>query len=545
MNFSKGVNFLLLSIMFFGCSSGDNTPGIPVEPGMDQEDPVAVSDHLTTSENQTLLIQDLLDNDTVYEYARITAINTETEKGGSVEDNGDDTYTYTPSQDYIGEDTFEYTICDNASTPNCSSATVTVEITAAELHVHDDFYETQEDRELVIRNALSNDGLVEGAAISSVNTKDTEGTVVLESNGDLTFTLATGFDGEDVFIYTVCNADGSTCHAATVTVTVIDEGSPVAIDDQIVIYASSTGTTTDNLLENDELVDDAELTAIYNSGSQGTVLLNEDGTVSYDPSGFVGEDFFSYTLCDDDSPQTCVTAQVTVTVIEPVSFNIPSDLTDYYEDLVFSDNGDLNYQVLSEITAEQHTTTLSYGQRHEYLYDADEDLANPDNVILIYSGESRYWREYTSGNNSYSPQTFNTEHIYPQSHLTSSKSVTDLHHLRVADASVNSQRSNHPYTEGSGGYELINGSEWYPGDKWKGDMARMVLYLNVRYGETFEKVGNLELFLKWNAEDPVSEFERQRQSVISGAQGNRNPFIDNPYLATLIWGGEAAENFWE
>ena len=43
---------------------------------------------------------------------------------------------------------------------------------------------------------------------------------------------------------------------------------------------------------------------------------------------------------------------------------------------------------------------------------------------------------------------------------------------------------------------------------------------------------------------PVSAFEIQRNNVIEGAQGNRNPFIDNPYLATLIWGGNPAENKW-
>lgn len=73
----------------------------------------------------------------------------------------------------------------------------------------------------------------------------------------------------------------------------------------------------------------------------------------------------------------------------------------------------------------------------------------------------------------------------------------------------------------------------------------MLFYLNVRYGETFEKVGDLDLFLKWNVDDPVSAFEEQRNAVIEGAQGVRNPFIDNPYIATLLWGGPAAENKWQ
>lgn len=79
----------------------------------------------------------------------------------------------------------------------------------------------------------------------------------------------------------------------------------------------------------------------------------------------------------------------------------------------------------------------------------------------------------------------------------------------------------------------------------KGDVARIVLYVNMYYDEPISDVGDIETFLKWNVEDPVSEFELQRNDVIEDAQGNRNPFIDNPYLATLIWGGEPAENTWE
>ncbi len=74
----------------------------------------------------------------------------------------------------------------------------------------------------------------------------------------------------------------------------------------------------------------------------------------------------------------------------------------------------------------------------------------------MYSGESRYWEEYTSGTNPYSPQTFNTEHVYPQSILSSSDAVTDLHHLRSCAESVNGNRLNYPFTDGSGTYQLVN-----------------------------------------------------------------------------------------
>ena len=53
-----------------------------------------------------------------------------------------------------------------------------------------------------------------------------------------------------------------------------------------------------------------------------------------------------------------------------------------------------------------------------------------------------------------------------------------------------------------------------------------------------------DVFLNWNFSDPVSEFEETRNNSIANVQGNRNPFIDNPYLATLIWNGPAAEDKW-
>src|SRR5690606_15581985 len=93
------------------------------------------------------------------------------------------------------------------------------------------------------------------------------------------------------------------------------------------------------------------------------------------------------------------------------------------------------------------------------------------------------------------------------------------------------------------------------------DVARMVMYMYVRYGNRClpKNVGigdavatdsnMIDLFLQWNAEDPVSPYEDNRNTYLGNAsnaygQGNRNPFIDNPYLATMIWGGTPAENRW-
>ncbi|MCK9537347.1 MAG: endonuclease, partial [Bacilli bacterium] len=50
--------------------------------------------------------------------------------------------------------------------------------------------------------------------------------------------------------------------------------------------------------------------------------------------------------------------------------------------------------------------------------------------------------------------------------------------------------------------------------------------------------GRLSVLLRWNKEDPVDNFERNRNEVIYGYQNNRNPFIDYPHFADLIWGEE-------
>lgn len=229
---------------------------------------------------------------------------------------------------------------------------------------------------------------------------------------------------------------------------------------------------------------------------------------------------------------------------EQVEYHIPEHLRAYYADLEFPTRSAGLYEAVAVHTIGKHTNFLSYGERHNFLYDADADPDNTEQVILIYSGESRDRREWTSPNNPHSIQSFNTEHVYPQSMLEGG-AVNDLHILRVVDARVNSQRSNRPFDAGSGDYKLLDDFRFFPGEEWRGDVARMVMYMNVRYDEPFEDVGNLQLFLEWNAMDPVSELEEQRNLIIMGAQGNRNPFIDNPHLATRIWGGPEAENRWK
>jgi endonuclease I/dihydroxyacetone kinase DhaKLM complex PTS-EIIA-like component DhaM len=532
----KKYIYVSFIVMLFACGGSEDNPII--------EPPVAVNDTATTVENTPVTI-DVLSNDTLKNNATLNDFSSASANNGLVREISNK-LIYTPADNFIGTDTFTYTICDGLSTPNCATATVTVTVTDVGNPVAvDDAFDIVENTTNTFE-ILINDTLVDGALLSSINNALTNGTVILNNDNTITYTAPNGFSGEDTFTYTICDTDATpSCATATVTFNVTDEGNPTAVDDAITVVKNQV-TSINEILDNDTLIDDTVLSSINDSASSGTLILNNNGTLTYEPAtDFVGEDTFTYTICDDDAPtNTCATATVTISVITPVSFNIPASLTDYYSGVVFTEDSNLMKNEIELVTKSKHTTILTYAQRHQYLYNADEDLNNADNVILMYSSESRYWEEYTSGTNSYSPQTFNTEHVYPQSRLVAADAVTDLHHLRSCDATVNSDRLNYPFTDGSGIYKLV-GESWFPGDEWKGDVARMILYLNIRYGETFSKVGSLELFLKWNREDPVSAFEEQRNTVIFSAQGNRNPFIDNPYLATLIWGGEAAENKWQ
>ncbi len=357
-----------------------------------------------------------------------------------------------------------------------------------------DTFQVTEDTPTTLPNFLSNDTYNSSNVTVTFDALSTNQGTIVKNNNQYTYTSAKSFVGSDTFTYTICSTiQTNNCETATVRINVTDQGNPSVTNDSYTTPKNSVITISD-FLSNDTLIDDAKIESISNDGTAGTIVLNNDNTITYTPqNNFIGNDTFTYTVCDDDATKSCATGTITIDIKEVIAFNIPSDLVDYYKDIYFTSDKSSNYNVLKQLLTQTHSNQLSYGQRHNYLYNADEDISNTANVILMYSGESRDEREYSSSTNSHSTQTFNTEHVYPKSKLTSSTAEADLHHLRSCDAGVNSSRSNYSFIDGSGDYKK-EGSTWFPGDEWKGDIARMVFYLNARYGETFDKVGTLELF---------------------------------------------------
>ncbi len=247
----------------------------------------------------------------------------------------------------------------------------------------------------------------------------------------------------------------------------------------------------------------------------------------------------------------------------------PVELQSYYSGVNFSTTGMTLKTALSNKTIDKHTNTLSYSQVWDALMVTDEDPNNSSKVLLVYGyndtdGDITNDRSRAKNQNGGGVGDWNREHIYAKSlgtpNLGTSGPGADAQMLRPSDVQRNGERGSKLFNAGSGNSGNSNGG-WYPGDEWKGDCARIVMYMYIRYGSrclpTNVGIGSsastpddmISLFLQWNAEDPVSAIEIARNDYHANtsntyAQGNRNPFIDNPYLATVIWGGPAAQNRW-
>jgi endonuclease I len=223
------------------------------------------------------------------------------------------------------------------------------------------------------------------------------------------------------------------------------------------------------------------------------------------------------------------------------SFYFVAQVHPYYNSIDFSLPSTQVQSQLRSLISSTHNP-LSYSNTYDWIRLTDQDPQNTNNVILLYNGLSVNKNYTLGGGNTTNPEIWNREHVYPQS-MINAPADADLHHLRACDAVINNNRGNLPFTIGNGQYGVVN-SAWYPGDEWRGDVARMIFYMYLRYNEPIEDMGLLSTFLTWNVIDPVSDFERHRNQTIQGAQGNRNPFIDQPYLATYFWGGDPAEDSW-
>lgn len=229
--------------------------------------------------------------------------------------------------------------------------------------------------------------------------------------------------------------------------------------------------------------------------------------------------------------------QIEVYILQDFAFEIDMD---YYQEALNLYGNALRIKLNNIINSD--LTPLLYGDARDILQESDEDPDNPDNIILVYTG-------YSVDSTWDGGLTWNREHTWPQSRLGEGVSytndtpsrATDLHNLKPSDPDENAYRSNDYFGTISSSYIYL------PRDEVKGDIARILFYMatmytdltlnNNAYSDSEDKtMGLLSILLEWNQSDPVDDFERNRNNVIYSYQGNRNPFIDYPEFADLIWG---------
>jgi endonuclease I len=184
-------------------------------------------------------------------------------------------------------------------------------------------------------------------------------------------------------------------------------------------------------------------------------------------------------------------------------------------------------------------TNITYGNaRYDIpLFDADPSQAS--NVLLVYS--------QLSVNGTWdNGVTWNREHVFPQSLMgvttvnSDRHKGADYHNLKPESPSVNSSRGNKYFAE------TTTTTSYAPPESVRGDVARILFYMVTMWPELslvditsgdpqLYQMAQLSLLVKWHHEDPVDSFEVNRNNIIYGLQGNRNPYIDHDELVCRVW----------
>lgn len=345
-----GASLRIVSVFLPNVAANDTTISVTIESPLNNGDSFmaagAVEVNISCDNSPPIAVNDILN--TVIDIAaggnvltndfdpdgNPLSVNTTPVSGptnGTLSLNSDGSYVYTPGSGFTGTDMFSYQVCDNGTPALCDTGNVTIEVRQNTLandapFANDDAYLTFVDAG-INSNLLANDGDPDGDNLI-INTTPVSGpangTLVINNDGTFSYTPASGYEGEDSFVYEICD-DGtpSMCDQATVTIRVIKDpngnqnDAPVAVDDALVLFENSSADG--NLSLNDYDPNANNLT--YNTSpiagpSHGTVIINSDGSFTYTPNaGYVGPDNFIYEVCDDGTPSLCAKATAYLTVM--------------------------------------------------------------------------------------------------------------------------------------------------------------------------------------------------------------------------------------
>jgi uncharacterized protein (TIGR02145 family) len=295
----------------------------------------AVHDEATTYVNQSVS-GNVVTNDFDYYNGPLTVIwenglKNGTFTGGTIPPNG--YYTYQPNTDFVGQDTVYYMVENDCGLRSIAALIITVlpippdpDDVLPPIALDNDY--VIEINNILHGNVLDNDENPnnDGSTISvTENTQPMFGTVVVDANGNFTYTPNTDYVGADEFEYVIClNTPTGYCDTATVRIRVVnrDDLTIIAANDNYSVPMYDTlRVTIPGILINDiypeDLDEPLEVTLLEDQNVQyGTLTFNNDGTFEYIPNnGFMGTDGFGYEICATKNDTTvCDQAYVTITV---------------------------------------------------------------------------------------------------------------------------------------------------------------------------------------------------------------------------------------
>lgn len=319
--------------------------------------------------------------------------------------------------------------------------------------------------------------------------------------------------------------------------------------DTVVVFAKETRQTETivSLIEDQKEEGDEDLLMVIALDNDHYMLVNNYIRIRVNDNDFLVADFG--------------------TPLNPTYGRVESTAPDGYYDSLNGKSGDELRSALQEIIADPEIVEAhSYNDVIDIIKKADQNPENSGQVWQVYleTPRSKLDLQLTSSNIG----VWNREHVWPRARggfysidadtivdgkenfwPTNADSLrhanSDAHGIRVADGQENSMRGNKFFGEYTGPAGTAG--------KFRGDVARAIFYLDIRYnglevvngypeGET-GKFGDLAIMLDWHRADPPDDYEVNRNNVVYDWQKNRNPFIDMPDLAEYIWGNKQEQTW--
>ncbi|HEX6902960.1 MAG TPA: Ig-like domain-containing protein [Thermoanaerobaculia bacterium] len=329
-------------------NGGASTATVTVTVTAVNDAPTANADSATVAEDGSVDISVLAnDTDPENDTLSVTAVTQGT--NGAVVINANGTVTYTPAANFSGTDSFTYTISDG----NGGTATGTVNVTVTGANdaptANADSATVAEDGSVAI-TVLANDTDPDNDTLSVTSvTQGTNGAVVINANGTVTYTPAANFSGTDSFTYTISDGNGGTSTATvTVTVTAVNDA-PTANADSATV--AEDGSVAISVLANDtDPENDTLSVTAVTQGTNGAVAINANGTVTYTPAAnFSGADSFAYTISDGNGGTSTATVTVTITGVNDAP-------TANADSATVAEDGSVNISVLANDTDPENDT---------------------------------------------------------------------------------------------------------------------------------------------------------------------------------------------